>query len=143
MPVVLRVLTGLSPVLDVFGTDYPTLDGTAVRDFIHVTDLARGHIAALSAASDGRVPNGFRTFNLGSGHGSSVMEVVSAVESVSSSKIPCREVERREGDVGICVAMPWRAERELNWKTERSLHTCCKDIWNFLGKIKAKESMVA
>lgn len=140
MPVVLRVLTGLSPVLDVFGTDYPTPDGTAVRDFIHVTDLARGHIAALSAASDGRVPNGFRTYNLGSGTGHSVIDVISAVESVSSSRIPIREVERREGDVGICVAMPKRAETELNWKTERSLDTCCKDIWNFLGKIKGKES---
>lgn len=139
MPVVLRVLTGLSPVLDVFGTDYPTPDGTAVRDFIHVTDLAKGHIAALSAASDGRVPNGFRTYNLGSGQGHSVMDVVGAVESVSSSRIPIREVERREGDVGICVAMPKRAETELNWKTERSLNTCCKDVWNFLEKIKGQE----
>jgi UDP-glucose 4-epimerase len=67
------------------------------------------------------------------------MDVVSAVESVSSSAIPIREVERREGDVGICVAMPKRAEMELNWKTERTLYTCCKDIWNFLGKIKSDE----
>jgi UDP-glucose 4-epimerase len=104
-----------------------------------VTDLARGHIAALSAAADGRVPNGFRAFNLGSGSGHSVLDVVSAIESVSSSKIPVREVERRQGDVGICVAMPTRAETELKWKTERSLNTCCKDIWNYLGKMKGEE----
>jgi len=139
MPVVLRVLTGISPILDVFGTDYPTPDGTAVRDFIHVTDLARGHIAALSAAADGRVPKGFRTYNLGSGQGQSVMDVVSAVESVSSSTIPIREVDRREGDVGICVAMARRAETELNWRTERSMETCCRDIWNFLEKRKGQE----
>jgi UDP-glucose 4-epimerase len=76
---------------------------------------------------------------LGSGQGHSVMDVVSAVESVSLSSIPIREVERREGDVGICVAMPKRAEAELNWKTERSLDTCCRDIWNFLEKIKGQE----
>ena len=136
MPVVLRVLTGISPVLDVFGTDYPTHDGTAVRDFIHVTDLARGHIAALAAASDGRVPKGFRTYNLGSGTGQSVYDIVGAVEVASSSKIPIRTVERREGDVGICVAMPKRAERELEWKTEKSLETCCKDVCNFLESRK-------
>jgi UDP-glucose 4-epimerase len=128
MPVVVRVLTGVSAVLDVFGTDYPTADGTAIRDFIHVTDLARGHIAALAAASGGRVPTGFRTYNLGSGKGHSVLDVVGAVETASSSKIPLRTVDRREGDVGICVAMPKRAEAELNWKTEKSLDTCCRDI---------------
>lgn len=142
MPVVVRVLTGVSPVLDVFGTDYPTADGTAVRDFIHVTDLARGHIAALAAAADGRVPKGFRTYNLGSGKGHSVLDVVGAVESASSSKIPLKTVDRREGDVGICVAMPKRAEMELNWKTEKSLETCCRDICNFLDNIKIKGPVV-
>jgi len=142
MPVVVRVLTGASTVLDVFGTDYPTVDGTAVRDFIHVTDLARGHIAALAAAADGRVPKGFRTYNLGSGKGHSVLEVVDAVESASSSKIPLRTVDRREGDVGICVAMPKRAEVELNWKTEKSLEACCRDICNFLDNIKANGPVV-
>jgi UDP-glucose 4-epimerase len=136
MPVVLRVLSGISPVLDVFGTDYPTTDGTAIRDFIHVTDLARGHIAALAAAFDGRVSKGFRTYNLGSGKGHSVLDVVNAVESASSSKIPLRILGRREGDVGICVAMPQRAEVELNWKTEKSLEACCRDVCNFLDNVK-------
>jgi UDP-glucose 4-epimerase len=132
MPVVLNVLAGVLPVLDVFGTDYPTPDGTAVRDFIHVTDLARGHVAALAAAFNDQVPKGFRTYNLGSGTGNSVLDVVGAVEAVSSAKIPIRTVDRRDGDVGICVAMPKRAEIELNWRTEKSLQTSCRDIYNFL-----------
>jgi UDP-glucose 4-epimerase len=132
VPVVLRVLSGDSPELKVFGTDYPTPDGTAVRDFIHVTDLARGHIAALSAAAGGRIPKGFRTYNLGSGVGQSVYQVVDAIEAVWSSKIPLKMVDRRPGDVGICVAMPRRAEKELNWKTEKTLEISCRDICNFL-----------
>lgn len=142
MPVVVRVMTGVSPELNVFGTDYPTPDGTAVRDFIHVTDLACGHVAALSSASAGRVPKGFRTYNLGSGKGSSVYEVVGALEAASSTKIPLRKVPRREGDVGSCVAMPQRAEVELKWKTQKSLETCCRDIMNFLEHQK-EESVLA
>ncbi len=142
MPVVVKVLTGQSPILNVFGTDYPTPDGTAIRDFIHVTDLARGHIAALAAASDGRVPKGFRTYNLGSGKGHSVLDVVSAIEAVSSSKVPIRSVERREGDVGTCVAMPMRAEIELDWRTEKSLESCCMDICNFLEHRKIESALV-
>lgn len=136
MPVVLNVLAGNLPVLDIFGTDYPTPDGTAVRDFIHVTDLARGHIAALAAAFNDRVPKGFRTYNLGSGTGNSVLDVVGAVEAVASATIPVRTVDRRDGDVGICVAMPQRAEVELNWRTEKSLETSCRDIYNFLENKK-------
>ncbi|KAH9222557.1 putative UDP-glucose 4-epimerase [Leptodontidium sp. 2 PMI_412] len=142
MPVVVRVMMGVSESLNVFGTDYPTPDGTAVRDFIHVTDLACGHVAALSSASAGRVPKGFRTYNLGSGTGSSVYEVVRALEAVSSTKIPLRKEPRREGDVGSCVAMPRRAEIELGWKTQKSLETCCKDIMNFLDHQK-RESVLA
>jgi UDP-glucose 4-epimerase len=136
MPIVVKVLIGSSPVLDVFGTDYPTPDGTAVRDFIHVTDLARGHIAALTAVSENRIQSGFRTYNLGSGKGSSVLEIVAAMESVFSTKIPVNKVERRAGDVGICVAMPTRAEIELNWKTEKSIEMCCRDISNSLRAMK-------
>jgi UDP-glucose 4-epimerase len=132
MPIVVRVLTGSSPFLEVFGTDYPTPDGTAIRDFIHVTDLARGHIAALAAVSDNRIQRGFTTYNLGSGKGNSVLEVVAAMESASSTKIPIHTMERRIGDVGVCVASPTRAEIELNWKTEKSIETCCRDICNSL-----------
>jgi len=136
MPVVLNVLAGSIPVLNIFGTDYPTPDGTAVRDFIHVTDLARGHIAALAAAFNDRIPKGFRTYNLGSGTGNSVLDVVGAVEGVASATIPVQIVDRRDGDVGICVAMPRRAESELDWRTEKSLETSCRDIYNFLEKSK-------
>lgn len=139
MPVVLRVITGLSPALEVFGTDYPTHDGTAVRDFIHVSDLACGHIAALAATQNGRISGGFRVYNLGSGNGHSVFDIVNAMESVSSSKITIHTVNRREGDVGVCVALPRKAELELNWKTQKSLTTSCRDIWNHLNKRNTSE----
>lgn len=138
MPVVVKVLTGLSPVLEVFGTDYPTPDGTAIRDFIHVSDLARGHIAALTAVSDNRIQRGFRTYNLGSGRGNSVLEIIAAMESASFTKIPVNFRERRVGDVGICVALPTRAEAELNWKTEKLIETCCKDVCNSLRATKTQ-----
>lgn len=128
MPVVLRVLTGALPVLNVYGYDYDTLDGTAVRDYIHVTDLARGHLAALNNGPTG----GFRVYNLGTGRGYSVLEVVAAMEKVTRTKIPTEIVGRREGDVGSCVALSKKAEQELRWKTEKSLDTCCEDIWRFL-----------
>ncbi|EKD19490.1 uncharacterized protein L3040_002633 [Drepanopeziza brunnea f. sp. 'multigermtubi'] len=136
MPVAVRVMTGASAELNVFGTDYPTPDGTAVRDFIHVTDLANGHVAALSSAAAGRVSRGFRTYNLGSGTGCSVYEVVGALQAASKKTIPLKVSPRREGDVGSCVAMPLRAELELNWKTKKTLTTCCRDIMNFLDLSK-------
>ncbi|KAH8654654.1 putative UDP-glucose 4-epimerase [Tricladium varicosporioides] len=136
MPIVVRVLTGSSPVLHVFGTDYSTPDGTAVRDFIHVTDLARGHVAALVAASDNKIKRGFRTYNLGSGKGNSVLEVVATMESASAIKIPIHTAERREGDVDICIAVPTKAEIELDWKAEKSIETCCRDICNSLKIVK-------
>lgn len=142
MPVAVKVMTGESAVLKVFGTDYPTPDGTAVRDFIHVTDLATGHVAALSSAAVGRVSKGFRTYNLGSGTGHSVYDVANALEAVSHKKIPLQLVARREGDVGTCVAMPLRAAVELNWTTRMSLDTCCRDIVNFLDHSQQEAVLV-
>jgi UDP-glucose 4-epimerase len=132
IPVIANVLKGAKPVLEIFGSDWDTNDGTAVRDFIHVTDLARGHIAALAAAADGRIQEPFRTFNLGSGRGHSVSEVLLSIEKTSSKKIPTRFVGRRKGDVGFCVAEVHRAEKELGWKTEKSLDDCSVDVCNFL-----------
>lgn len=132
LPVVVKVMTGQYTELQIFGTDWETEDGTAIRDFIHVTDLARGHIAALSAASDGKLMENFRTFNLGTGSGHSVMEVVSIMEAVSSRPIPRRAADRRAGDVGSCVAVVSRSTEELQWKTEKSLEDACADICNFL-----------
>ncbi|PGH17212.1 UDP-glucose 4-epimerase GalE [Polytolypa hystricis UAMH7299] len=132
LPVVVNVITGQIPELKVFGDDWDTIDGTAVRDFIHVTDLARGHIAALSTALKGELQTNFRTFNLGTGYGHSVMEVVNVMESVSSRNIPRKAVSRRQGDVGSCVAVAKRSDQELHWRTEKSLQDACADTWNFL-----------
>lgn len=130
MPIVVNVLKGRLAALDVYGTDYPTADGSAVRDYIHVTDLARGHVAALAAAAEQRESVGFRTYNIGSGTGNSVFEIVGAMETASATKIPLNTTARRSGDVGSCVAVPARAEIELNWKTEKDIHACCRDIIN-------------
>ena len=132
LPVVVKVMTGQYDQLSMFGTDWDTPDGTAVRDFIHVTDLARGHIAALATASKGELRENFRTFNLGTGNGNSVTDVVEAMETVSQKPIPRKAVGRRAGDVGSCVAMAGRSQEELKWKTEKTLRGACKDIVNFL-----------
>ncbi len=132
LPVVVKVMTGQYEQLSMFGTDWDTPDGTAVRDFIHVSDLARGHIAALATATKGELRENFRTFNLGTGDGNSVSDVVEAMETVSQRPIPTKAVGRREGDVGSCVAMAGRGQAELKWKTEKTLRDACKDIVNFL-----------
>ncbi|KAF9892843.1 hypothetical protein FE257_000432 [Aspergillus nanangensis] len=132
LPVVVKVMTGQYKELQMFGTDWETEDGTAVRDFIHVTDLARGHIAALSTANDGKLVENFRTFNLGTGTGHSVREVVETMESVSSKHIPRKAAGRRAGDVGSCVAVATRSQDELQWKTEKTLKDACVSLCNFL-----------
>ncbi|KAI2874037.1 hypothetical protein CBS76997_210 [Aspergillus niger] len=133
LPVVVKVMTGQYKELQMFGTDWDTEDGTAVRDFIHVTDLARGHIAALNAANGGKLVENFRTFNLGTGQGHSVMEVVNTMEAVSSKPIPRKAAGRRAGDVGSCVAVATRSQDELEWKTEKSLKDACVSLCNFLN----------
>jgi UDP-glucose 4-epimerase len=133
LPVVVKVMTGQYAELQMFGTDWDTTDGTAIRDFIHVTDLARGHIAALSTANEGKLAKNFRTFNLGTGSGNSVLDVVTTMESVISRSIPRKAADRREGDVGSCVAVVDRSQQELQWKTQKSLKDACEDICNFLN----------
>jgi UDP-glucose 4-epimerase len=133
VPGVVKVMTGQWEELSIFGADWNTSDGTAVRDFIHVTDLAKGHIAALSAAHDGRGQSEFRAYNLGTGSGHSVMEIVNTMESVAQRRIPRRVIGRRAGDVGSCVAMASRAWVELGWRTEKSLRDACQDTSNFLA----------
>ncbi|TKA33961.1 hypothetical protein B0A54_14838 [Friedmanniomyces endolithicus] len=119
-PVVSQVLKGDRPSLDIFGTDWNTRDGTAVRDYIHVVDLARGHLAALAAAGARPAEHAFRAYNLGTGEGSTVAQVVSCMEKAASRSIPVRQTGRRAGDVGFCVAATERAERELGWRTQLS-----------------------
>jgi UDP-glucose 4-epimerase len=132
LPVVVKVMTGEYKELQMFGTDWDTEDGTAVRDFIHVTDLARGHVAAFDVALEGKLVENFRAFNLGTGRGHSVMEVVDTMESVSSKRIPTKAAPRRQGDVGSCVAIATRSEQELRWKTEKTLKDACGSLCKFL-----------
>ena len=132
MPSLLRVMNGQMPHLKIFGTDWDTRDGTAMRDFIHVSDLALGHVAALKAVGESRLEPGFHTYNLGTGDGSSVKEIVSAMQTCSGKVIETQEVGRRAGDVGVVVADPTRAAVELEWKTAKSIENCCQDLCRFL-----------
>lgn len=128
MPYVARVADGSLPRLDVFGGDYPTDDGTGVRDFIHVVDLAAGHLAALDVHSG---DSGVHTYNLGTGEGHSVLEVVETYELVSGKPIPYEIVGRRSGDVAATWADVSKAHSGLGWKTTRDLSDMCADSWNW------------
>ena len=131
MPIVVKVMTGELPVLNVYGTDWDTVDGTAIRDFVHVSDLARGHLAALNAKE--KLGRGFKTFNLGTGTGHSVKEVVASMERVSGRAIPTNMVSRRDGDVAICMAEPSKSLISLGWIRQKTLDDCCRDICRFLN----------
>ncbi|PHH88175.1 hypothetical protein CDD83_7876 [Cordyceps sp. RAO-2017] len=129
-PVMTQVLTGAIQELSIFGSDWGTRDGTAVRDFVHVSDVARGHIAAL--ASEAEAP--FRTYNLGSGTGTTVVEAVQSLEAAARRPIPVSRVGRRVGDVGFCVASNERAAQELGWAAQESIPKCAEDLWRFVSK---------
>jgi UDP-glucose 4-epimerase len=128
MPYVTQVAVGKRERLSVFGGDYPTSDGTGVRDYIHVVDLALGHLAALRRAD--REP-GIWTVNLGTGQGYSVLDIVQAFEKASGRKIPYQVVGRRPGDVAQCYADPTAAARELDWRAARGLEEMCADSWRW------------
>ncbi len=131
MPYIMKVAAGELPYLRVFGDDYPTPDGTGVRDYIHVCDLAAGHLKALEKIDS---LSGARAFNLGTGKGSSVLEVVRAFEKASGVKIPYRVTPRRPGDIATCYADCTRAKRELGWEAKYTLDDMCRDSWNFVRK---------
>jgi UDP-glucose 4-epimerase len=131
MPYVSQVAAGRQKELQIFGGDYPTPDGTGVRDFIHVVDLGCGHIAALDWLQQHK---GIHTFNLGTGQGKSVLEVVRAFEAVTGKHIPYRIVDRRPGDIAQCYADPSHAEREFGWKARRGIAEMCKDAWNWQAR---------
>ena len=127
MPYITQVASGQRDYLQIFGNDYSTPDGTGVRDYLHVMDLARGHLAALlSLASD--MPK-LLTVNLGTGQGVSVLEMVNTFARVNSVQIPHRFVPRRAGDVAQCLADPQLAKQALDWQTELSLESMCRDAW--------------
>ncbi|XP_061982396.1 UDP-glucose 4-epimerase 2-like isoform X1 [Populus nigra] len=132
MPYVQQVAVGRRPHLTVYGTDYSTKDGTGVRDYIHVVDLADGHIAALRKLSDANI--GCEVYNLGTGKGTSVLEMVAAFEKASRKKIPLVMAARRPGDAEIVYAATEKAERELNWKAKYGIDEMCRDQWNWAGK---------
>lgn len=128
LPYVSLVAVGRRGELPVYGNDYSTRDGTGVRDYIHVVDLALGHIAALRAME--RLP-AFSVFNLGTGRGHSVLEVVAAFERVSGRKIPYRMAPRRPGDVAASYADPSRAATDLCWRARCGLEDMCRDAWRW------------
>ena len=128
VPYLLQVASGRRPWLEIYGDDYPTADGTGVRDYLHVQDLARGHLAALNALAE---RPGVSLWNLGTGRGHSVREVVATLERQLGRTIPCRVAPRRAGDVTLCWADPDKAWRELGWRAERELSTMLEDAWRW------------
>jgi UDP-glucose 4-epimerase len=133
MPYVSQVAVGRRPHLNVFGSDYPTPDGTGVRDYIHVVDLAKGHLAALQALNgwEGNQP---LTVNLGAGRGYSVLDMVRTFEKTIGCAVPCQIVDRRPGDIATCYADPGLAERLLGWKAQFDVEKMCEDAWRWQVK---------
>ena len=127
-PYIAQVATGKLKTLSVYGNDYPTPDGSGVRDYIHVTDLAVGHLRALEKLASNP---GVVTYNLGTGQGYSVLEMIAAFEKASGKKIPCRIVERRPGDIAACYADPAKARAELGWEATRGIDAMCADTWRW------------
>jgi UDP-glucose 4-epimerase len=126
MPFITQVANGKLERLHIFGNDYPTIDGTGVRDYIHVLDLAEGHVAALN-----KLTPGVHIYNLGTGRGTSVLQLVNAFEEANCIKIPYEIVDRRPGDIAECYADASKAQRELGWTAKRGLVDMCRDAWQF------------
>jgi len=133
IPVALRAAAGIGPALQVFGSDYPTADGTCIRDYIHVNDLAGAHVKALEHLAAGK---GSFAANLGTGSGHSVQEVISAVEEVTGKRVPRKLVPRRAGDPPALVANPAKAQALLQWKATRGLRDCVATAWNWMERQK-------
>jgi UDP-glucose 4-epimerase len=128
MPYITQVAAGIRDHLSVFGNDYPTHDGTGVRDYIHVVDLAKGHVAAVGYAME---HTGCEIFNLGTGVGYSVLDIVHAFEKANDLTIPYEIAPRRAGDIATCYAATEKAARLLGWKAEKSLEDMCRDSWRW------------
>ena len=132
MPYIVRVANGDLKELSVFGNDYNTPDGTGVRDYIHIVDLAKGHVNAIEKLD--KEKSGIYIYNLGTGKGYSVLDMVKTFEKVTGKKIPYKITERRAGDVAICYADPAKAKEELNWCATKTLEDMCRDSWNYINK---------
>ena len=131
IPFITQTAAGIRKELSVFGDDYPTKDGTAVRDYIHVVDLAKAHIAALERLINKNNKTNFEFFNVGTGTGSSVLEVIKSFEKVSETKLNYKIVDRREGDITAAFADTTIANKELNWKTEKTLDEALESAWKW------------
>lgn len=134
MPYIVRVASKELPILSVFGNDYDTPDGTGVRDYIHVVDLAKGHLKALEKCVNFK---GIEYYNLGTGTGYSVLDLVKTFEKVNNIEVPYKIVERRPGDIAACYADPTKAYKELGFKAEYGIEDMCKDSYNFVIKNKS------
>ena len=132
MPYIMQVAVGKLKELGVFGNDYDTKDGTGVRDYIHVVDLAKGHVCAVNKVMSG---TGVNIYNLGTGNGYSVLEIIQAFEKANDVKIPYVIKERREGDIATYYADPKKAYEELGWKAEFDLERMCRDSWRFIRNV--------
>ena len=128
MPYIVRVASGELKELSVFGNDYKTHDGTGVRDYIHVVDLAKGHVLALNKLE--KEGSGLYIYNLGTGTGYSVLDIVKAFEKATGVKVPYKIAPRRAGDIAMCYADPTKAYNELGWKATKTLEDMCRDSWN-------------
>ena len=133
MPYITGVASGKLEILSVFGNDYPTKDGTGVRDYIHVVDLAKGHLKALAKI---RQEAGVKIYNLGTGHGYSVLDLVNTFQKVNNVEVKYKIVGRRAGDIATCYADPSKAKKELGWVAEKGIEDMCRDSWNFIIKNK-------
>lgn len=132
MPYIVRVASGQLKELSVFGDDYNTPDGTGVRDYIHVVDLAKGHVKALEKLD--KEQQGLYIYNLGTGTGYSVLDMVKAFVKATGKDVPYKIAPRRAGDIATCYAEPTKAKEELNWQAEKTLEEMCKDSWNYINK---------
>ena len=128
MPYITQVANGKLPVLSVYGNNYDTKDGTGIRDYIHVVDLAKGHLKAIEYSFKNR---GIDVFNLGTGKGYSVLELISAFEKANNVKVPYIIADRRNGDIAECYADVTTAEKILGWRAEKDLMEMCKDSWEW------------
>ena len=137
VPFITQTGIGLREQLSVFGNDYPTKDGTCIRDYIHVVDLAKAHVSALKRLVEEKNSANYEVFNIGTGKGSSVLEVISAFEKISNQKLNYKIVDRREGDVVAAFADTTKANTVLGWKAKSSLEEALMSAWEWEKKIRA------
>jgi len=136
VPFITQTAVGLREQLSVFGDDYPTEDGTCVRDYIHVVDLAKAHVVALKRLLEGKNSSNYEVFNVGTGKGSSVLEVIQSFEKVSGKKLNYKIVDRRQGDITTAYADTTKANQVLGWKSQSTLDGAMKSAWNWEQKIR-------